>query len=116
MNCNKIKRLLPLYISDDLDELELNTVESHLNKCLNCYREYQSHLKAMRALKQLRDKPDLSSVLKGFSSGVMERIAHDHGGPAAPVPRVVHAFIPKAMAVAAGLLVLIMGSFFILPV
>ena len=94
MNCLKALKHLPLYISDDLEGSELSAVEDHLNGCLNCYREYQSHLKALRDLKRLGEKPDLSTVMDGFTDEVMAQIAHDKGGPSAPVPRVIYAAFP----------------------
>lgn len=111
MNCSKISKLLPLYISDDLDGSELAGVEAHLGTCLNCYREYQGHLKSLRALKQLGEKPDLSRMLAGFPEGVMQRVAREPKGPAAPVPKVVYAFLPRTLA-AAALLVAALTAFY----
>lgn len=111
MKCQKVLKLLPLYISDDLDAFELKTVEDHLGECLNCYREYQAHLKALRDLKRLGEKPDLSTVLAGFSGEVMDRIVRDEGGPSAPVPKVTYAFVPRMIAAAAVLLLIITGVF-----
>ena len=111
MNCTKILKLLPLYISDDLDESELSAIETHLGTCLNCYREYQAHLKSLRALKQLGEKPDLSPILEPFCDDVMKRIANDPEGPVAPVPKVVYPFIPRTLA-AAALVIAALAAFY----
>ena len=111
MNCNKILKLLPLYISDDLGESELSVIETHLGACLNCYREYQGHLKSLRALKQLGEKPDLSPVLGPFCDEVMQRIASDPEGPEAPVPKVIYPFIPRTLA-AAALVIAALATFY----
>jgi hypothetical protein len=114
MKCKKIQRLLPLYISDDLDGPAQGEVKKHIGNCLSCAREYQAHLGALRALKGLENKPDLSDVMKGFTGQVMERIARDPGGPAAPVPRVTYALVPKMLAAAAMLLVVLTAVFFMM--
>ena len=111
MDCKKTLKLLPLYISDDLDERDAMNVEKHVGVCLNCYREYQAHLKSLRALKQLSSKPDLSAVLDGFSDEVMERVALDGGGPSAPLPRVVYPALRRSLAAAAVLLAAVVGFY-----
>jgi hypothetical protein len=112
MNCKKVHKLLPLYIGEDLDTQELSEVKAHISECLSCYREYQSHLKALRSLRDLKNKPDLSEVLKGFTGEVMQRIVRDSGGPAAPLPRVSYAFVPRSLAAAALLLAVLTVTFF----
>ncbi len=113
MSCNKIVKLLPLYISDDLGKSELSVVEAHLSECLNCYREYQAYLKSLRSMKRLVEKPELSPVLDGFTDEVMNRIAHDAGGPKAKVPRLAYAVLPRVLAAAAMLLVFIGAAYYL---
>jgi hypothetical protein len=100
-------------MSDDLDPAELDQVQEHLKSCLTCYREYQTHLKARRFLKELVQKPDLHPVMEGFTDEVMEQVTRGSGGPAAPVPRVIYAYLPRALAAAALILVLVTAGFYV---
>jgi len=114
MNCKKTKKLLPLYISDDLDRSELVAMETHLTGCLNCYREYQTYLKAHRNFKRLSEKPDLSPILGDFTNEVMNRIAEDSGGPVATMPKVTYNFVPKPLAAAVLVLLTITGFYLLI--
>ncbi|MFH1998611.1 MAG: hypothetical protein ABIK28_02970 [Planctomycetota bacterium] len=106
--------MLPLYVSEDLEAPLFEEIENHLSECLLCHREYQNHQDALNSLSMLRDKPDLAPVLDGFSEEIMEKISRGEGGVAAPVPRVIYAFIPRSLAAAAILLVLISAGFYML--
>ena len=113
MNCKKVNKLLPLYLSDDIDPSDVEGVKEHLNTCLGCFREYQDHLRARRSLRQLAFRPDLNPVMEGFAEEVMLKINDRSQGPAAPVPRVTYRLAPRLLAAAALILVLVTGGFYI---
>lgn len=113
MNCKKVLKLLPLYMSDDIDAVDLEGVQEHMNTCLGCFREYQDHLRARRSLKQLAFKPDLSPVMEGFADEVMLKIADKAQGPAAPLPRLTYRLAPRLLAAAALILALVSGGFYL---
>jgi anti-sigma factor RsiW len=113
MNCKKVMKLLPLYMSDDIDASEVEGVKEHLNTCLGCFREYQDHLRARRSLRHLAFRPDLGPVMEGFSDEVMLKIADRSQGPAAPIPRVTYRLVPRLLAAAALILALVSGGFYL---
>jgi len=53
MKCRQIKKLLPLYISADLDAPQLQEIDNHLAECLACNREFQSFNQSLDFIKQL---------------------------------------------------------------
>ncbi|MBI4834032.1 MAG: zf-HC2 domain-containing protein [Planctomycetes bacterium] len=59
--CNKIKELLPLYVSRDITAYEVETVENHLALCGECKREaekYQSIKSELGGLKEVSRPPE----------------------------------------------------------
>lgn len=44
MDCNHVKRLLPVYIDNELSAVESLDVDQHLHDCSSCKREYTRHL------------------------------------------------------------------------
>ena len=114
MNCKKTLKNLPLYLSDDLSKSDIEAMDSHLKRCMGCYREYQAHLKSYRALKRLSEKPDLESTLRGFTDGVMARVASEPSGPAASTRKPARVYRIHSSYVAAAILLLVTGLYFLL--
>jgi hypothetical protein len=51
--------------------------------------------------------------MNGFTDEVMEQVTRSGDGPAAPVPRVIYAYLPRALAAAALILVLVTAGIYV---
>ncbi|MFT7464013.1 MAG: hypothetical protein ACI9EF_002362 [Pseudohongiellaceae bacterium] len=78
--------MLPLHVGGDLDPRHGPEVDSHLNDCLVCFREFRE-LGAMRGrLGVLSEELLPAGILDGFAEEVMARIDVGEPGPAAEAP------------------------------
>jgi len=71
MNCKKIKKLLQLYIDDDLTFGEKQQVEQHLEECSACRAELKSFSSAIQIIKSL---PKVSTP-PNFTEKLMSKIS-----------------------------------------
>lgn len=73
--CEKIRKLLPLYIDSMLSDKETDEVIRHLDKCSDCRNEY-NYLKAIiGTTKEISEK----EVPKDFHKNLMEKVkSEDH--------------------------------------
>lgn len=85
MNCDKVRRNLPLLAGGELDSKTAGPLREHVTTCLGCFREYQEYLEIRENLAELRERPEISPVLAGLPADVMRRLREDPDGPAAAV-------------------------------
>jgi hypothetical protein len=111
--CQRVRRLLPLLVGDDLPESKAVALRSHLEGCAACRQEYEVYLFAHRQTgvwleKERRDwqEADWRRTVHGAVNRTVSR-----GGLA-----VIRPFVQKTWAYAAGLLAVVMlGILLLLP-
>ncbi len=109
MTCTRIRKLIPLAVSRDLEPSVVRAVEDHAKACLACYRELRAYAEQLDLRAGLAPAA-LDVVPEEFGSGivddVMSAIARGEVGPAAPVGREWSPFTSRLVrygtAVAAG--------------
>jgi predicted anti-sigma-YlaC factor YlaD len=57
MRCENVKQLLPLYLTDELDQQQSETVKDHLASCPDCRSEFEE-LQEMASLLKTQLKPE----------------------------------------------------------
>lgn len=72
MDCKKIKQLLTFYLDEELTAAEHQTIQSHLNECLTCRKEYEELSAIVAALRQIGN--GTITVPIGFKDAVMQQI------------------------------------------
>ncbi len=109
MTCNRIRKLIPLAVSRDLEPGVLRAVEDHTKTCLACFRELRAYAEQFE-LRAVLKPAALDAVPEEFGTGivddVMGAIRRGEDGPAAPIARPLSPAISRlvryGVAVAAG--------------
>jgi anti-sigma factor RsiW len=70
MICKKIVELLPRFIENDFTPDEYKEIESHLEECERCRKEYE----AMKSLIDRLESMPLLNVPKSFKESVMKNL------------------------------------------
>lgn len=73
MECEKIIEMLPLYVENELNDLEVMEVEEHLNRCEKCRSEFKNLITLMENLKEL---PQLE-VPAGLHESIIVKIKEE---------------------------------------
>src|SRR5680860_973661 len=73
MNCNKIIKLLNLYIDQALDAEYTQTVEEHLKSCPSCREEYLKLKQVVSALTSISPQPAPAD----FTQNLMTKISQE---------------------------------------
>ena len=55
MNCQEIKKLIPLFLEDGLDASEVQLVRGHLSTCLDCQKEKELYERSWDVLEKWED-------------------------------------------------------------
>jgi len=55
MDCQKIQKLIPLYLDSDLEDRQLQTIKEHLKECPHCQRERDFFEKSWDLLSEWED-------------------------------------------------------------
>ncbi|MCL1809396.1 MAG: zf-HC2 domain-containing protein [Clostridiales bacterium] len=93
MNCANVKKLLPLYIDDELERSQIKAIEEHLVKCDGCMSECEDLLKVAMLLRAVPEVPLPAS----FDMRLRASIAASKAGePPASKAKASEAREPKA--------------------
>ena len=71
MNCADVKKLLPLYIDDELDGKYIKEIESHISECKMCMKECERLLEVTILLRSISDAPLPESVDKRLKTAML---------------------------------------------
>ena len=70
MNCKKIKKLIQLYIDQEIDSEKTQLLEEHLKTCANCQKEVNT----LTSLKKLISSQEKITPSQDFTAKLMEKI------------------------------------------
>ena len=84
MNCDRTRRLLPLFAGGDLQERKARRVREHLETCAECRRELEEYRKAMRAVADAVRVTTAGDWTPGEWRAVMDRVAKEKREPREP--------------------------------
>ena len=72
MNCHKIKKLINLYIDQDLDQETSCQVEEHLKFCPACREEYSKLKQVVSALNSISPKPAPETLTQNIMAKISQ--------------------------------------------
>lgn len=104
MDCSVSKRLLNLYLDDELDDERKSALENHLIDCSDCRAEYESLVELDNLLAESSLPPAPSSL----HTGIMDQISNSTMGNRQPV---LSGYVQKIAAVAVFMVGLGFGGF-----
>jgi anti-sigma factor RsiW len=52
MNCNRVRRYLPLYYGGELPPKQNDAVRAHLEACAGCRREHRAYVRSLKAVRE----------------------------------------------------------------
>ena len=70
MNCKKIKKLIQLYIDQEIDSEKIQVLKEHLKTCVSCQKE----VNFLTSLKKLISSQEKITPSQDFIAKVMEKI------------------------------------------
>jgi len=87
MNCNSVRRQIPLAVGNDLDPGAQRIFDEHLRSCLSCYREYRDYQDVLANLDPIR-APEPALAPAGLAEAILAEVRAGTPGPLAshPVP------------------------------
>lgn len=106
MGCRRIKKMMSLYIDDELSPVDRESFLLHIKSCPHCSKE----LAESQAVHQLFAKAERSSAPYGFTARVMEELEHKD----IPQTRIrefflFRPFLPRFAGVVLALAVMVLG-------
>ncbi len=109
MSCERIRKLIPLAVGNDLDAGRKRWVDHHVTGCLSCYREMRDWAETLAVLDPVR-APSTAPAPSGLLESILDEVAAAPPGPLAPHPTPLRTRASRAgryaLAFAAGFLVM----------
>jgi anti-sigma factor RsiW len=106
MGCRRIKKMMSLYIGNELSPVDRETFQLHIKNCPQCSKE----LAESQAIHQLFTKTEKSPAPYGFTARVMENLEHKD------IPQtkireffLFRPFLPRFAGVVLALAVMVLG-------
>ena len=109
MDCQEIKKLIPVYLDNELEPLESQQVRDHLSGCLACQKESEALKESWAMLGELDDiHPEPGFIGRFWTRLSLEKSWHEK------ILEAVRSVLPKGRLVPAlvtACIVVIVGSF-----
>lgn len=109
MSCERVRKLIPLAVGNDLDAGQKRFVDHHVTGCLACYREMREWAETLSALDPIR-APAAAPAPEGLLRSILAEVREAPPGPLAPHPTPLRTRASRvgryALAFAAGFLVM----------
>lgn len=114
MSCERVRKLIPLAVGNDLDAGRKRWVDHHVTSCLPCYREMREWAGVLAELDPVR-APGSAPAPEGLLESIMAEVAVAAPGPLAPHPTPLRTRAQRvgryAVAFAAGFVVMATAGF-----
>ncbi|MFH1421703.1 MAG: zf-HC2 domain-containing protein [Planctomycetota bacterium] len=108
MDCREVEKLLPLYVSGDVDEKE--AAAEHLRLCRSCSALLETYRNNISMLKDLLEEESTPKALEGFCEKLMEKIETSGAKAQLRRSRIITTFI-RAASIAALFLLAVLFLF-----
>jgi hypothetical protein len=108
MTCRKARKLMPLFIGDDLGPRGTRAVRAHLDACADCRRELEAFRGSLAELKAEAGREEVPRWGAGEWRALMDRVVEEARGSGALEARPVWRF-PRPHGAAAAALGALLG-------